>query len=167
MRGFCFSEGKVVWCSIPVKLLCTRRAPARISRSMSQKICGVIQTQVCTRFASNSTLSTTFWLFPGWKWKYGDKAVSSCPTIHHIVSLGQNKSIFFFFQCRFRSEPDMPWMFYLNFLEFGLMITYKNICLASLIFILWNRGTFNGRLVHSHYNIKLNNAAPKWSAWLS
>lgn len=123
--------------------------------------------KICTRFASNSTLSTTFWLFPGWKWKYGDKVVSSCPAIHHIVSLGQNKSIFFFSPCRFRSEPDMPWMFYLNFLEFGLMITYKNICLASLIFIPWNRGNFNGRLVHSHYNIKLKNAAPKWSAWLS
>lgn len=61
----------------------------------------------------------------------------------HCQSWAKQKH-FFFFQCRFRSEPDMPWMFYLNFLEFRLMITYKNICLASLIFIPWNRGTFNG-----------------------
>lgn len=96
--------------------------------------------------------------------------IKLCPHVPQFTTLsvlGKTKAFFFFFQCRFRSEPDMPWMFYLNFLEFGLMITYKNICLASLIFIPWNRGTFNGRLVHSHYNIKLNNAAPKWSAWLS
>ena len=130
--------------------------------------------KICTRFASNSTLSTTFWLFPGWKWKYGDKAVSSCPAIHHIVSLGQNKSIVCF------SNADLgvsqtchecfTWivfvLYLLFFLEFGLMIIYKNICLASLISIPWNRGNFNGRFVHSHYNMKLNNAAPKWSAWL-
>lgn len=112
MRRFCFSEEKVFFffffkCSLLNRPICTPGAWPEDQDRCPRKSVILFKSEICTRFASNSTPSTTFWAFPGWKLKYGEKAVFPRITIHHSVSIGANQMHCFVCQYLLNLKPDL------------------------------------------------------------